>query len=356
MPENVGRVGIVWRGDPSTREAAVPSERLRPIFDALAEMGVLADAVVYADAVADEVREQLLALDGVLVWVDPISGDEDRTMLDAVLTEVSRAGVWVSAHPETIQRMGTKEVLYRTRHLGWGTDTHLYSSFDEFTDEFPARLATGRPRVLKQNRGNGGIGVWKVEPIATATSGSVVGALPAEVRVQHAAPRDAVTEVMTLDAFMDRCQEYFTGAGKMIDQEFVARLPDGMVRAYLVQDEVVGFARQQPQTPTDDADDVPSPDKVLGLPAAKTMYSPDEPRFANLRSSLEEEWVPAMQDLVDVERPRLPLLWDADFLYGPSTEDGDSYVLCEINVSSVSPFPPEAIGKLAHAVLARCTD
>jgi hypothetical protein len=29
-------------------------------------------------------------------------------------------GVWVSAHPDVILKMGVKEVLHRTRHLGWG--------------------------------------------------------------------------------------------------------------------------------------------------------------------------------------------------------------------------------------------
>jgi hypothetical protein len=47
-------------------------------------------------------------------------------------------------------------------------------------------------------------------------------------------------------------------------------------------------------------------------------------------------------------------LWDADFLYGPKTVAGaDSYMLCEINVSSVSPFPDQVVDKLAHAVLTR---
>jgi hypothetical protein len=293
-------------------------------------------------------------LDGVLVWVDPIAGDEDRTRLDALLRDVASGGVWVSTHPETIQKMGTKEVLYRTRHLGWGTDTHLYSTFEQFAEEFPDRLARGRPRVLKQNQGNGGIGVWKVELVDPERSGTPTDA-PVEVRVQHAAPRDAATEVTSLDAFMHRCREYFTRSGKLIDQAFAERLSDGMIRAYLVQDEVVGFASQQPQVPSGDGD-VPPPDKVLGLPSAKTMYAPDEPRFAVLKSKIEQDWVPAMQDEVDIDRPSLPLLWDADFLYGPRTESGDSYILCEINVSSVSPFPPQAVQRLANAVFARCTD
>ena len=38
---------------------------------------------------------------------------------------------------------------------------------------------------------------------------------------------------------------------------------------------------------------------------------------------------------------RLPLLWDMDFIPGEPSPDGTPrYVLCEINVSSVSPFPP----------------
>ena len=44
----------------------------------------------------------------------------------------------------------------------------------------------------------------------------------------------------------------------------------------------------------------------------------------------------------------------ADFLYGPKDAAGaDTYVLCEINVSSVYPFPDEALAPLAAATRAR---
>ena len=62
-----------------------------------------------------------------------------------------------------------------------------------------------------------------------------------------------------------------------------------------------------------------------------------------------------MQHAVGVTNDALPLLWDADFLYGPPQQGVDTYVLCEINVSSVSPFPAEAVPKLADAVRARLT-
>jgi len=54
--------------------------------------------------------------------------------------------------------------LHRSKHLGWGPDTHLYCTAAEFTAAFPARLQSA-PRVLKRNRGNGGLGVEKVEPV-----------------------------------------------------------------------------------------------------------------------------------------------------------------------------------------------
>jgi glutathione synthase/RimK-type ligase-like ATP-grasp enzyme len=95
--------------------------------------------------------------------MNPIQDGRDRTILDRMLRDVSASGVFVSTHPDVILKMGTKEVLYHTRHLDWGCDTHLYRSMAQMRRELPRRLATGRARVLKQYRGNGGNGVWKVQ-------------------------------------------------------------------------------------------------------------------------------------------------------------------------------------------------
>jgi hypothetical protein len=43
---------------------------------------------------------------------------------------------------------------------------------------------------------------------------------------------------------------------------------------------------------------------------------------------METEWVPQMGQLLGIARDALPIIWDADFLYGPRTIDGaDTYVL-----------------------------
>ena len=339
MTDNLGRVGLLWRDDSSASGPKSPHVRLQPVFDALAAAGIDAQPVLFDDDVADDVRAQILALDGVLVWVDPIMGDRDRTVLDALLRDVAARGTWVSAHPDTIMAMGTKDVLYRTRELGWGSDTHLYATLEELTRKLPARLADG-PRVLKQHRGNGGIGVWKVE----LAPGAAANDTDPDVLVQHAAPRTTSAERMPLRAFIEQCSACFA-AGPMVDQPFQPRIVDGMVRCYMVGRDVAGFARQSPET---------TEGSVLGLPSAKTMFAPDEPQFARLKTQMQTDWVPGMMTLLALGDDALPLLWDADFLFGPKTPAGDdTYVLCEINCSSVLPFPPHVPEMLAAAVAAR---
>jgi hypothetical protein len=86
------RIVILWRGDREARRTATPqNNRFRRVFEELAALGIHAEPAVYADDLANEVREQLLAVDGVLVWVDPIHEGQTRTVLDAMLREVARA-------------------------------------------------------------------------------------------------------------------------------------------------------------------------------------------------------------------------------------------------------------------------
>jgi len=137
--DKADKVALLWREDRQTRGEAT-AQYINRVFEALTTLGICAEPAIYADDTADDVREQLLKLDGVLVWVDPIYDGQNRTQLDAMLRDVASKGVWVSAHPDVILKMGVKEVLYRTKHLGWGTDTHLYRSARAFNDQFPQRL------------------------------------------------------------------------------------------------------------------------------------------------------------------------------------------------------------------------
>jgi hypothetical protein len=84
------------------------------------------------------------------------------------------------------------------------------------------------------------------------------------------------------------------------------------------------------------------------------MHPASAKEFQALRNKMESEWTPQMMHLLGIEAESLPIIWDADFLYGPQDESGrDTYVLCEINVSSVFPFPEEAPSAIARRAMAR---
>ena len=327
----IGRVAVLWRGDETARRSAIKeTSRFKDIFAALAEVGVTTEPVVYEDDVFDVVRAQLTTFDGVLVWVNPIHEGRNRAKLDAVLREVAARGVWVSAHPDVILKMGTKEVLHRTRKMSWGSDTALYRTPDEMNAEFPNRLVTGA-RVIKRNRGNGGEGVWKVEKLDNVM-----------LRVLDAT-KDAAEEI-TLDRFLERCGGYFED-GSVVDQPFQPRLRDGVVRCYMAGDRCAGFGYQKVRALIDSPAD--------RAQAGRRLYTnKSEPRFQRLRHLMENEWTPQLTSLLDISKRDLPMIWDADFMLGPSGDDGtDSYVLGEINVSSVFPIPDEAPAETARRVV-----
>ena len=133
MTDNAGcRVAILYPRDRETvPNAAHETGRFRKVFEALSEFGMRPEPALYHDDSRDEIRRQLLRVDGVLVWVNPIEDGRDRSLLDAMLRDVAASGVFVSAHPDVILKLGTKEVLYRTRDIGWGCETYLYSSMDQ---------------------------------------------------------------------------------------------------------------------------------------------------------------------------------------------------------------------------------
>ena len=331
-------VALLYSGNRAARDRADPAEsRFAALFDAFAAAGVHAEPAIYHDDFADEVAAQLRRVHAVLVWCNPVEDGRRRERLDAILRDAARAGVMVSTHPDTILRLGTKDVLVDVRDLPFGSDAHRVDSLEQLAAELPTRLLRGA-RVLKQHRGHSGIGVWRVE-----ASGDDAELL----KVRHA-QRDSQEETLDLPGLLTRMAPYFEPAngGHMIDQAWQARLVDGMVRAYLVEDRVTGFGLQavnalHPTLP----------------PGPRQYHGPELPAFQRLKQALESEWIALLRQRVGLAPEQLPLLWDCDFMFGQPTADGEAtFVLCEVNVSSVSPFPPSSIAPLVQAVKMRLAE
>lgn len=328
-------VALLYPGDRGARDRADPAEsRFAALFAAFAAAGVHAEPAVYHDDFADEVAAQLQRVRVVLVWCNPIEGERRRDRLDALLRDVASSGVLVSAHPDTILRLGTKDVLVETRNLPFGSDVHRVDSLEQLVAELPARLQRGA-RVLKQHRGHSGIGVWRVESMnGDANSGPL--------KLRHA-QRGSEEELTDLPGLVQRMAPYFEPAqgGHMIDQAWQPRLAEGMVRAYLVEDRVTGFGHQA----------VNALHPTVPQAGSRLYHGPDLPEFQSLKQQLESAWIELLRERVGLERAQLPLLWDCDFILGDSAPgEVPRYVLCEVNVSSVSPFPPSSITPLVEAV------
>jgi hypothetical protein len=218
-------------------------------------------------------------------------------------------------------------------------DTHRYDSAACFRAEFPPRLRAASPRVLKQNRGNGGQGVWKVE--ALPDSDAILRVLQAQ--------RGCRPEDLPLDDFIARCEPYFGWGGCIIDQAFQPRLPDEMIRCYMSGSKVAGFGHQLikaliPRPPA-------GPDSPEAQPGPRIMHGPEASRFQALRRLMEDDWTPQMMETLGIDEASLPVIWDADFLYGPRDARGaDTYVLCEINANSCFGIPDEAPAAIAWSV------
>src|ERR1043165_7472979 len=80
------RVAILYHGGPEARQNGAPeTSKVPKVFPALTALGIDAVPIVYNDDFCTDVRRRLLAVDGVLVWVNPIESGRDRSQLAAPL-------------------------------------------------------------------------------------------------------------------------------------------------------------------------------------------------------------------------------------------------------------------------------
>ena len=323
-------IAILIYGEPGSGRNALTEEKYKDLAIYLQSQDYLVESVLYNDIIADKLANDLRRYEVILVWVNPIEQGNDRKKLDSLLYELSSSGCLVSAHPDVILKIGTKEILYKTREREFGGDIKLYRSYQDFKERF---LRTGGPitRILKQSRGNGGKGVFKVDLSELDTK---------KIRITHAISGEQERTVSVED-FFEEFKSYFFNDGFLVDQPWNPNIINGMVRCYLSGDTVSGFGYQEVNA-------LYPPGKMgsAGKPPGKRYYfSEDCGLFQDLRNIMETKWVRSLRELTSIETEMLPVIWDADFFINEvnTLKTGEKYTLCEINVSSVSPFPPSSI-------------
>jgi hypothetical protein len=130
----------------------------------------------------------------------------------------------------------------------------------------------------------------------------------------------------------------------MIDQAWQPRLPEGMVRAYLVEDRVAGFGHQ--------AVNALHPDRAHA--GAAPVPRPELPGFQDAEAATGVGWISCCASGSAWRANGCRCCGTATFMLGDrGLTAPQRFVLCEINVSSVSPFPPSSIAPLVEAVKAK---
>lgn len=323
-----GSIAILIFGEAYSNRNALTEEKYKNLILAFQEKGFDVSSVIYNDTIVDQLSNELLRHDVILVWVNPVEQGNNRNKLDALLIQLSMDGCFVSAHPDVILKIGTKDILYKTREMEFGGDVKLYHSFEDFKERF---LAAPAIRTLKQYRGNGGDGVFKID--ATSFNQN-------KIIVIHAKKGDE-ERILSTDDFFAAFKIYFNDGGILIDQPWNEHIINGMVRCYLTGIRVSGFGYQEVNALY--------PDKK---PGKRYYFSEDCGLFQDLREIMENKWVPQLQQITETENEMMPVIWDADFFINSinTEKTNEKYTLCEINVSCVSPFPESCIPYMVEEV------
>jgi hypothetical protein len=305
-------------------------EDRKALAELLVKNGFTVKPIFYHDSRREQIETKLSEFNAVQVWVNPFSQGNDRRHLDALLLNIASKGVYVSTHPEVISKIGTKKVLYTTREMEWGGDIKLYSDYNDFEKRFLASMNNTSIRVLKKLKGQSGDGIYKV---SLADSGNI-RVLPAN------SPADE--RMLSREDFHKEFYEYFESGGLLIDQPWSKGIINGMVRCYLTKNKVSGFGYQEAIALCPYTNELNSEIR----PTSRRFYFSEYcGLFQDLRQIMESKWIPQLQEIHSIFDEMMPLLWDIDLFINDvnNAHTENKYSICEINVSSVSPFPQSCI-------------
>lgn len=296
----------------------------KPIIDSLKEKGWTAEIIFYRDEDRGEIyRYTYEKADAYISRVNP-GNLSDETGYFQMLRELVANGIEGLPHPDAMIAYGAKNSVERLKGTALvPEDVYTYYDFDTLKEHFPKSLANG-VRVLKQNRGSTGEGIWRVEVV---NRGQYNGTkeIPLDAVLKLTEARDNHTEEKTLQEFLEFCIQYLEGAnGMLLDMPFLERIVEGEIRVLMLRNKVVNIVHKKPA----DTKDAFSATLFSG---AKYRY--DEPEKWPELVSIVEGAVPMMQ--ARLGNYDLPLIWTADFILDTDAEGNDQYVLGEINASCV---------------------
>jgi hypothetical protein len=228
-----------------------------PIANGFIMAGAACDLIQYEPEKHDEMMVTLEAYDGFFVRINPgqLSNpgvpEGAQAKFDGMMREFVKKGKPVWSSPDVQTQMGAKDALVKMNHMDCGlADTYAYYSAEELKEGFK-KAAAFAPRVIKQNRGSAGEGIWLCwldGKDYCANLGDAI--LDDSDKIKLMEMNDNHTEYHTVGEFIEFCingpggaagewQSIFPGkylvggkeaGGQLVDQRLLPRISEGEVR------------------------------------------------------------------------------------------------------------------------------
>jgi hypothetical protein len=275
----------------------------------------------------------------------------DQAKFDDGMREMRKAGIQVWPSPDVMEFMGAKDALCKVASMNIGLeDTLSFYDPDEFAAGFKKTMAF-QPRVIKQNRGSSGEGIWIIK-LKAANYCATYGERSCEdgELLDLMEANDNHAEEHTVAEFIEFCVngrtdksgewtskgtgKYLEGGkaagGMLVDQRFCPRIVEGELRYNMVVDALVGIIHKKPKEGGISA--------VGGTGSIYTFYGPEETKFKNLTDGFLVKDLPHVMPALGLAEEPIPLWWTTDFILaspeGTPAEE-EKWIVGEFNCSCV---------------------
>ena len=296
-----------------------------PIINAIKAKGWSAEVVYFRDEWKDIIYDYALEkADGYISRINPGNLPDGEKIYFETLTKLSSAGLVGMSTPDAMINFGAKDALVKLATTDLvPDDTYAYYTIADFKKTFPISISH-RERVLKQNRGSTGSGIWRVV-VVDERPYKAGDSLPLDTKLKCTEAVDNHVEYHTLSEFMDFCEQYIVGDnGMIVDMPFMPRIKEGEIRILMVGANPIFVVHKKPAE---------GADSFSATLFSGAVYTYDKPeKWPGLVSMLTESLPMISEKIGGLD---VPLIWTGDFMLDWDENKQDKYVLGEINCSCV---------------------
>ena len=325
-----------------------------PFANGMINAGMSCELIHYVHEEHYTFFQTVRQFDALIVRCNPgqIKADGgSQEKFDDGMRMMQRLGIQVWPSPDVMEFMGAKDALTKIANLNIGLeDTLTYYTEAAFVDGFKKTMAF-QPRVIKQNRGSSGEGIWIIKLKAgnyCSSYGERVCADSEVLSLMEA--NDNHAEEHTVAEFIEWCikgrtsksgtwtskgvGKYLEGGkaagGQLVDQRFCPRIVEGELRYNCVGPKLVGIIHKKPKEGGISA--------VSGTGSVYTFYGPEEPKFANLTTNFLTKDMDKVMPALGLPNEPIPLWWTTDFILASpegTPVEQEKWIVGEFNCSCV---------------------